>query len=502
MKLFHHAYRAFRPFRLNQKGFGHHIVLPLVVIAAVAFIGMRLIFASHADSINTSCTSSTLKKGTSGDCVSYVQTMVNYYNSNETPTDKAVKVSGKYDVATKTAVKFFQQHSNTGYTTSTFKNLGEVDTNTWDAFCDPIHGVGAPPTTFLTAMQNACATTSPYAATQYSATATFPTSLDATKTGAFTSTYSTNISQSNLIIDAEIYNSAGTQVYQYYQSGQNLSSTPATYNWNWTPTTAGTYTIKLGIFTANWANTLYWDNSAGTIAVGSAPSITCTNTLDGSDTIPLQGGTYNLQADEWDSTEPFTVCNDGGIDFTVSSSGIDNTGGAPGAYPSLYKGCHWGDCTSNSGLPVLVSTMTSTPGTVTTSDNTTTVGSSWDDSYDIWFNPDTSTTNNQTGLEMMIWIDHASNTNYPVGSVVASNVSIGGNTYNVWYGGSGYGTVSYVLTSPVTSVTNLDLGPLAADAVSRGYMQKSWHLIDVEAGFETWVGGQGLTVNSFSVSVK
>jgi cellulose 1,4-beta-cellobiosidase len=58
------------------------------------------------------------------------------------------------------------------------------------------------------------------------------------------------------------------------------------------------------------------------------------------------------------------------------------------------------------------------------------------------------------------------------------------------------------MTSPVSSVSDLDLGPIAADAVSRGYMTDSWYLIDVEAGFETWVGGQGLTANSFSVLVK
>jgi len=59
--------------------------------------------------------------------------------------------------------------------------------------------------------------------------------------------------------------------------------------------------------------------------------------------------------------------------------------------------------------------------------------------------------------------------------------------------------VSYVLSSPSSSVTNLDLAPLSADAVSRGYLPTSWWLIDIEAGFEPWQGGQGLAITSFNV---
>jgi hypothetical protein len=30
-----------------------------------------------------------------------------------------------------------------------------------------------------------------------------------------------------------------------------------------------------------------------------------------------------------------------------------------------------------------------------------------------------------------------------------------------------------------------------ADAIARGYLSRSWYLIDVEAGFEVWNGGAG-----------
>lgn len=175
--------------------------------------------------------------------------------------------------------------------------------------------------------------------------------------------------------------------------------------------------------------------------------------------------------------------------------------GAPGAYPSVYKGCHWGDCTTNSGMPVAVSAMTSTAGKVTTSYSTTTVNSgAWDDSYDIWYNSARSTNSNNSGLEMMIWLNHFGGTQ-PAGSS-GPTVTLDGISWTVWYGGPGNGgTVSFVANNPVDSVNNLDLGPLAAYSVSKGYMQNSWYLIDVEAGFEPWTSGQGLTANAFNVTV-
>lgn len=217
----------------------------------------------------------------------------------------------------------------------------------------------------------------------------------------------------------------------------------------------------------------------------------------------LDDNTYHLQANEWNSGSTFTVCTNGNADFTISSSGINvSHDGAPGAYPSLYKGCHWGYCTADSGMPVAVSAMTSTPDKVTTSYSTSTVNNgAWDDSYDIWYNPASSTNNNSSGLEMMIWLNHFGGIQ-PAGSPQGT-VTLDGISFTVWYGGSGNGgTVSFVANNPVTSVSNLDLGPLAGYAVSKGYMQNSWYLIDVEAGFEPWTSGQGLTADSFNVTVN
>jgi cellulose 1,4-beta-cellobiosidase len=152
-------------------------------------------------------------------------------------------------------------------------------------------------------------------------------------------------------------------------------------------------------------------------------------------------------------------------------------------------------------MPVAVSAMAGTPGKVTTSYSTSTVNSgAWDDSYDIWYNPVRSTNSNNSGLEMMIWLSHIGGTQ-PAGSA-GPTVTLDGISWTVWYGGSGNGgTVSFVANTPTSSVSNLDLGPLAGYAVAKGYMQNSWYLIDVEAGFEPWTSGQGLTADSFNVTV-
>jgi cellulose 1,4-beta-cellobiosidase len=139
---------------------------------------------------------------------------------------------------------------------------------------------------------------------------------------------------------------------------------------------------------------------------------------------------------------------------------------------------------------------------VTTSWSTSQPGTSaYDVAYDIWFNQ-TSTTNGQpNGTELMIWLNHNGPVQ-PFGSQVATGTTVGGRSYNVWFGKQGWNTVSYTMSTPSTSVSGLDLAPIVADAVSRGYIQPSWWLIDIEAGFELWQGGAGLKTNSFSVSVN
>jgi hypothetical protein len=240
-------------------------------------------------------------------------------------------------------------------------------------------------------------------------------------------------------------------------------------------------------------------------ALTANPAAAVTTTLCQEQTEPVSGGTYTVQNNEFDSSAPECVSTDGSAGFTVASSSIGNaTNGSPGAYPAIYQGCHWGNCSSGglSAHPIVVSSLTS--GSVTTSWSTTQPGgsSAYDVAYDIWFNQTPTTTGQPNGSELMVWLNHNGSVQ-PFGSEIASNVGLDGHTYNIWEGAqSSWDTVTYEMTSPATSVSNLDIGSLAQDMVNRGYTKSSWYLIDVEAGFELWQGGAGLKTNSFLVTVN
>jgi Glycosyl hydrolase family 12/Cellulose binding domain/Putative Ig domain len=239
------------------------------------------------------------------------------------------------------------------------------------------------------------------------------------------------------------------------------------------------------------------------LAVTGPPSLAASTTLCSSQTASVGGGTYTVQNNEWNSSAAECVTTDGSADFTVANSAISNaTNGAPGAYPSIYQGCHWGECSSGglTATPVQASNLGT--GKVTTSWSTTQTGSgAYDVAYDIWFNRTATTTGQPNCMELMVWLNHQGSVQ-PFGSEVAGGVSIAGRSYNVWEGANSFGdTVSYSMTTGTTSVTNLDLAPLAQDAITRGYLSSSCYLIDVEAGFELWQGGAGLATRSFSINV-
>ena len=239
------------------------------------------------------------------------------------------------------------------------------------------------------------------------------------------------------------------------------------------------------------------------LAAGNAHATT--TPLSGTQSRPVAGGAYTVQNNEWGSGAPQSITTNGNAGFAVTNSSInDATNAAPGGYPSIYAGCHWGNCT-HGGLgahPVQVTRLT-IPGTVTTSWKTRQPGGSaaYDVAYDLWFNHTPAATGQPDGAELMVWLNHHGPVQ-PFGSQVGT-ATIGGISYQVWEGAQPWGdTISYVMARPTTLVSNLDVGALAAAAVRRGYIRTSWYLIDVEAGFELWRGGAGLATDSFSVNLS
>jgi hypothetical protein len=210
----------------------------------------------------------------------------------------------------------------------------------------------------------------------------------------------------------------------------------------------------------------------------------------------LDGGLYDFQMNEYDSSlEECATIN--GLGFTISTAGFSNaTNGSPATYTSIFRGCHWGTCTSSNPFPIEESNIASATTSVSITQPS---GYNNDAAYDIWFNQTSTTSGQPNGTEIMIWLNHQGSIE-PFGSQVAT-ATIDGATYAVWTGNqSSWKIVSYVASTPVTSVSNLNLLPFFADSVSRGSLESSWWLIDVEYGFEIWTGGQGLAMSGFSVS--
>ena len=235
-----------------------------------------------------------------------------------------------------------------------------------------------------------------------------------------------------------------------------------------------------------------------TTALGIAAPVAEAATTTCSPTGTIAAGDYTIQANEWNSTAQQCVTYTGGTAWSMTTANFNLSGGAPATYPSIFKGCHWGLCTPNSGFPIQVSKL----GSASTSWSTVQPNSgAYDVAYDIWFNSAPTTTGQPDGTEVMIWINSRGGVQ-PFGSRTGTSSAAGMN-WAVWTGQqTSWKIISYVLDPGATSVSNLDLKAMINDAVARGSINPAHYLIDVEAGFEIWQGGQGLATNSFSVTAS
>jgi hypothetical protein len=210
-------------------------------------------------------------------------------------------------------------------------------------------------------------------------------------------------------------------------------------------------------------------------------------------------GNYVVMNNRWgtSATQCINVTSSG---FQIiQQDGTGNLSGAPTAYPAIYLGCHYSNCSPNSPLPMQISQISS----ATSSTSETYPGSgTYDAAYDIWLNDTTNVTGVQK-TEIMIWLNHTGSIQ-PVGSNSGSTVSIAGHSWNVWTGNNGANNVVSYVGNPA-GITSLSFSVMdfIRDTLSRGsqYGTTSWYLTSIQDGFEPWVGGVGLAVSNFSASV-
>lgn len=208
-------------------------------------------------------------------------------------------------------------------------------------------------------------------------------------------------------------------------------------------------------------------------------------------------GSYVIMNNRWGTTatQCINVMSNG---FQITQQdGTGNLSGAPVSYPAIYIGCHYSNCSPGTNLPMRISSI----GSAQTNVSLSYPGSgTYDAAYDIWLNADTNVSGVQD-TEIMIWLNHTGSIQ-PIGSNTG-NVTLAGRSWAVWVGNNGGNNVVSYVTSGVTSF-NADVKPFLLDAITRGsnFGNTSWYLTSMQMGFEPWIGGVGLAVNSFSASVS
>lgn len=208
-------------------------------------------------------------------------------------------------------------------------------------------------------------------------------------------------------------------------------------------------------------------------------------------------GNYVIMNNRWGTTatQCINVTNNG---FQiVRQDGVGNLSGAPVSYPAIYIGCHYSNCSPNTNLPMKISSI----GSANTNVTLTYPGSgTYDAAYDIWLNADTNVSGVQD-TEIMIWLHHTGSIQ-PIGSKKGT-IYLAGRTWDVWVGNNGQNNVVSYSTTGMTNF-NADVKPFLLDAITRGtgFGTTSWYLTSMQMGFEPWIGGVGLSVNSFSASIN
>ncbi len=133
----------------------------------------------------------------------------------------------------------------------------------------------------------------------FTAAATISPELPTAGTAATISTTISHASDSNisgLLVDVEVYDGSGAKIFQQVFENQSFNGRESkTLTSNWTPSSAGTYTIKAGVFHSSWSPNHFWADNLRQVPVQQASG---GNT--GGGTTPTDS---NVAVDIWWPTE-------------------------------------------------------------------------------------------------------------------------------------------------------------------------------------------------------
>jgi hypothetical protein len=215
-------------------------------------------------------------------------------------------------------------------------------------------------------------------------------------------------------------------------------------------------------------------------------------------------GNYVVQNNRWnnDLPGPPDQCievigqSDGGPGFAITKqTGSAPTNGKPASYPSIHIGCHYGNCSPGTKLPIEVKSIKKAETSITLK---YVAGATYDAAYDIWLDPTPKKTD-VNKQEIMIWLNKQGSIQ-PVCCAVG-DADIAGKNWKVWSGSNGANeVVSYVAPSAISNMT-FNVLDFIADLVKRGKITDAFCLTSIQAGFEPWQGRPGLKVEGFQAAV-
>ncbi len=215
--------------------------------------------------------------------------------------------------------------------------------------------------------------------------------------------------------------------------------------------------------------------------------------------IDVMGGEYRITNNVWRGTSTQCLSVDpASTFFSVIRSTHDSN--VVVAYPSIIKGQHFGGVnTKNSGMPVKLSDIASAP--VEWSPDVNHAKGIWNTAFEAWISPKGGTVP-EGGAELMVWLNKKGYIIMPAGGEKKATITVAGTQWNVYFDDTQrrWRYIAYERAKPAV-VQNFDLKDFIDDAVSRGYLESSWYLDSMEAGFEIIQDGKGLTNRSFSASV-
>lgn len=207
--------------------------------------------------------------------------------------------------------------------------------------------------------------------------------------------------------------------------------------------------------------------------------------------IKIRGGEYIVKNGVWgaETSQTVTVPDTDVCKFSVTHS--EHSQDHVASYASIGKGSCW-SLTTSGWKSILINDLEYV--SFNWSVNNYRPSGVYCIMAESWFSSRLDTSSGYSGGgELLIWLDTQGMV--PGGSKVGDFGS-----YEVWYDLVDHNYICYHMTGQNSAEINLL--DFINDAVSRGYLNSTWYLHDIEAGFEICSGGEGLLLESFNVSVK